>query len=181
VAATALKSASSSASARSAGRAEVVTADSERVSDTRVTDAPRGRLRVAITPEQLRFIRETPEDATTIEVAATVIDYEAPRESEQFALEPGADIVIELHDRDRDESPGSPASDREAVIERLTPREREVLELVAEGLSNRAIAERLGNSEHTVKFHVSSLLGKLGAVTRAELVAIAIRRGLIMI
>ena len=56
-----------------------------------------------------------------------------------------------------------------------------MLELVAEGMSNRAIAERLGNSEHTVKFHVSSLLGKLGAVTRAELVAIAIRRGLIMI
>ena len=68
------------------------------------------------------------------------------------------------------------------MIEHLTPREREVLELVAEGMSNCAIAERLGNSEHTVKFHVSSLLAQfLGAATRAELVAIAIRRGLIMI
>ena len=116
-----------------------------------------------------------------IEVVATVLDYEAPRESNKFTLEAGAAIVIELHRDEREESLRSSASDGESMIEHLTPREREVLELVAEGMSNRAIAERLGNSEHTVKFHVSSLLGKLGAVTRAELVAIAIRRGLIMI
>jgi RNA polymerase sigma factor (sigma-70 family) len=139
------------------------------------------RLRVAITAEQLHAIRETVGDAAMIEVAATVLDVEAPPESDKSALEPGAAIVIELHHGDRDVSLRASASDAEFAIERLTPREREVLELVAEGMSNRAIAERLGNSEHTVKFHVSSLLGKLGAVTRAELVAIAIRRGLIMI
>lgn len=64
-------------------------------------------------------------------------------------------------------------------IEPLTPREREVLELVAEGLSNRAIAVELGISEHTVKFHVGSLLAKFGATTRAELVALAVRNGLL--
>lgn len=139
------------------------------------------RLRVVIGSEQLRAIRETVEYATTIEVAATVLGYEAPSESNKFPLETGTSIVIELHHDDREETQRSSALDSESLIEHLTPREREVLELVAEGLSNRAIAERLGNSEHTVKFHVSSLLGKLGAVTRAELVGIAIRRGFIMI
>ena len=110
-----------------------------------------------------------------------MLDYEAPGEPNKFALEAGTSIVIELHRNDREETHRSSALDSESLIEHLTPREREVLELVAEGLSNRAIAERLGNSEHTVKFHVSSLLGKLGAATRAELVGIAIRRGLIMI
>ncbi len=61
----------------------------------------------------------------------------------------------------------------------LTAREREVLELVASGLSNRAIGDELGVSEHTVKFHVRSLLDKLGADTRADAVARAARRGLL--
>jgi len=61
----------------------------------------------------------------------------------------------------------------------LTSREREVLDLVASGLSNRAIGEALGVSEHTVKFHVRSLLDKLGADTRADAVAKAARRGLL--
>jgi DNA-binding NarL/FixJ family response regulator len=61
----------------------------------------------------------------------------------------------------------------------LTAREREVLELVANGLSNRLIGKALGVSEHTVKFHVGSLLEKLGADTRADAVARAARRGLL--
>jgi DNA-binding NarL/FixJ family response regulator len=61
----------------------------------------------------------------------------------------------------------------------LRAREREVLELVASGLSNRAIGEALGVSEHTVKFHVRSLLDKLGADTRTDAVARAARRGLL--
>ncbi len=61
----------------------------------------------------------------------------------------------------------------------LSAREREVLELVADGLSNKLIAERLGVSEHTAKFHVRSLLDKLGADTRADAVARAARRGLL--
>ena len=61
----------------------------------------------------------------------------------------------------------------------FTPRERDVLELVADGLSNKLIADRLGISEHTAKFHVRSLFDKLGADTRADLVARAARRGLL--
>jgi two-component system nitrate/nitrite response regulator NarL len=65
--------------------------------------------------------------------------------------------------------------------EPLTPREREVLDLVADGLPNKAIARALGISEHTAKFHVGSLLGKLGASSRTEAVTIATRRGLLSI
>lgn len=61
----------------------------------------------------------------------------------------------------------------------LTPRERDVLRIMAEGLPNKAIAQRLAISEHTVKFHVNAILGKLGAQSRTEAVVVATRRGLI--
>ncbi|MBA3522777.1 MAG: response regulator transcription factor [Gemmatimonadales bacterium] len=63
----------------------------------------------------------------------------------------------------------------------LTPREVEVLAMVAEGLGNKLIAVRLGISEHTVKTHVATTFGKLGVSTRAEAVAMAARLGLIML
>jgi DNA-binding CsgD family transcriptional regulator len=61
----------------------------------------------------------------------------------------------------------------------LTPRERDVLLLMAEGASNKAIARRLGISVHTAKFHVGSLLDKLDATGRTDAVAHAARRGVI--
>jgi DNA-binding CsgD family transcriptional regulator len=61
----------------------------------------------------------------------------------------------------------------------LTPRERDVLLLMAEGVSNKAIARRLGISVHTAKFHVGSLLDKLDATGRTDAVAHAARRGVI--
>jgi DNA-binding CsgD family transcriptional regulator len=61
----------------------------------------------------------------------------------------------------------------------LTPRERDVLALMAEGASNKAIASRLGISVHTAKFHVGSLLDKLDATGRTDAVAHAARRGVI--
>jgi DNA-binding NarL/FixJ family response regulator len=63
--------------------------------------------------------------------------------------------------------------------EHLTPRELEVLEVLAEGLSNRAIAQRLSISEHTVKFHVASIFAKLGAENRTDAVLRGVRQGLI--
>lgn len=65
------------------------------------------------------------------------------------------------------------------IIEPLTAREIQVLELLAEGLPNKAIAERLQISDQTVKFHVSSIAGKLGAANRTDAVRRAVRRGLI--
>ena len=65
--------------------------------------------------------------------------------------------------------------------EPLTPRELEVLQLVAEGLSNRRIAERLGISEHTAKFHVNAIVTKLGAATRTDAAVRAARLGLVLL
>jgi len=61
----------------------------------------------------------------------------------------------------------------------LTPRELEVLRLLADGASNKMIAHKLGISEHTVKFHVTSILSKLNAGTRTEAVTLGIRQGLV--
>jgi DNA-binding NarL/FixJ family response regulator len=65
------------------------------------------------------------------------------------------------------------------LVESLTPRETQVLELVADGLPNRAIATRLGVSDETVKFHLGSIFGKLGASNRTDAVRRALQRNLI--
>ena len=69
----------------------------------------------------------------------------------------------------------------EDLAESLTERELEVLDLLAEGLSNKLIAHGLTISEHTVKTHVASIFAKLGASSRTEAVSQAIRRGLVML
>jgi DNA-binding NarL/FixJ family response regulator len=74
--------------------------------------------------------------------------------------------------RDRDDRPDRP-------LEALTPRELDVLTLLADGVGNREIARRLEITEHTVKFHLSAVFGKLGATTRTEAVRRALRYGLI--
>jgi DNA-binding NarL/FixJ family response regulator len=73
----------------------------------------------------------------------------------------------------------SRAHDDGPRLESLTPREIEVLEGVAQGLPNKAIADRLGISDQTVKFHVASISGKLGAANRTDAVRRGVRRGLI--
>ena len=65
--------------------------------------------------------------------------------------------------------------------EELTPRELQVLRLIADGLPNKTIANRLGISEHTVKFHINAILGKLGVESRTEAVVRATRLGLILL
>lgn len=69
----------------------------------------------------------------------------------------------------------------DASVEHLTPRELEVLGLLADGLPNRAIAARLDISAETVKFHVASIMGKLGTTNRVETVRQAVRNGLIVL
>jgi DNA-binding NarL/FixJ family response regulator len=69
----------------------------------------------------------------------------------------------------------------EEIVEPLTPREMDVLEMLAEGLSNKMIAHRLSISDHTAKFHVNSILAKLNAGTRTGAVTRGIRLGLIKI
>jgi DNA-binding NarL/FixJ family response regulator len=77
---------------------------------------------------------------------------------------------------------GGPAPLGEALAhEEVTPRELEVLQLLAEGLANKAIARRLDISEHTVKFHVNAIMSKLGAQSRTAAVVQATRLGLILL
>ena len=78
------------------------------------------------------------------------------------------------------ETPRGEADTGRRSVESLTPREIDVLELLAEGLPNKAIAGRLQITEHTVKYHVAAILAKLGAQTRTEAVARAARLGLIL-
>lgn len=93
----------------------------------------------------------------------------------------GAEAIVEAttrlpaaiaFDRDRNDPP---------AVEPLTPRELDVLARLAEGLPNKAIADALGISDQTVKFHVAAIIGKLGAANRTDAVRRAIRRGLVAI
>jgi DNA-binding NarL/FixJ family response regulator len=76
-------------------------------------------------------------------------------------------------------APDAPENEDDEFEEPLTQREVQVLELLAEGLPNKAIAGRLGISDQTVKFHVAAISGKLGAANRTDAVRRAVRRGLI--
>lgn len=98
---------------------------------------------------------------------------EAPTLAAARAASPDADAWLVALDASRDYADDSP------VVEPLTEREVQVLELLAEGLSNKAIALRLGISDQTIKVHVASISGKLGAHNRTETVRLALRRGLI--
>ena len=100
------------------------------------------------------------------------------------ALEAAVSGLVVLHSSNVDAAfPASAPAARPLaeLAEPLTRREREVLQMLATGLGNKEIAARLAISEHTVKFHVASILGKLGAETRTEAVSLGIRRGLVLL
>lgn len=126
------------------------------------------RLIVIGTPAQRRTLREQL-DGSPPDVVAEFDSLAAARESglraDALVLPPPSAALAP-----RDDPAG---------VEPLTAREIEVLELVAEGLSNKAIAARLGISDQTVKFHVAAITGKLGAANRTDAVRRAVRHGLV--
>jgi DNA-binding NarL/FixJ family response regulator len=100
------------------------------------------------------------------------------------ALQAVAGGLLVLHPSHASELvPAESASPRalDELAESLTRRELEVLQMLAAGLSNKEIAARLKISDHTVKFHVASILGKLGASSRTEAVSLGIRRGIVLL
>jgi DNA-binding NarL/FixJ family response regulator len=113
-----------------------------------------------------------------------VLPRDVTPEQLRAALEAAAAGLLVIHPSDLDRAlpaaAGVPAAAGE-LPEPLTPREREVLQMISAGLGNKEIAARLSISEHTVKFHVASILGKLGASTRTEAVSIGIRHGLVLL
>jgi DNA-binding NarL/FixJ family response regulator len=112
---------------------------------------------------------QLPTDATASEVLAAVVAV-------------GQGLVVLTQTQAERLLPARPRrQDLPRLIEALTPREIEVLRLMGDGLVNKEIAGRLGISEHTAKFHVASILGKLQASSRTDAVAQGMRRGLIPI
>jgi DNA-binding NarL/FixJ family response regulator len=120
------------------------------------TPGERRRFRDALEPTPFEIVAEYPSRADAREAAVA------------------ADAILEavVDDDDADDLGG-------LAPEHLTARELDVLELIAEGLPNKAIAARLGISDQTVKFHASSIQGKLGAMNRTDAVRRAVRRGLV--
>ena len=94
---------------------------------------------------------------------------------------PAADAIVEATWNGRASVLRNRALSDDVATEALTAREQEVLAHVAQGMSNKAIAEALGISDQTVKFHVAAIIGKLGASNRTDAVRRAIRRGLVVI
>ena len=121
-------------------------------------------------PAATQTLRETLEAAGIAVVGEVSSPDDIPDEESHDA------VVVARAASQRDDADDAGA---DGLIEPLTAREREVLELVSEGLPNKAIASRLGVSDHTVKFHLSSIFGKLGVSTRTEAIRRAVRAGLI--
>jgi NarL family two-component system response regulator YdfI len=113
-----------------------------------------------------------------------VLPRDANPEQLRAALEAAAAGLVVIHPSELDtvlSATVGPSAPLDELLEPLTRREREVLQMLAAGLGNKEIAARLAISDHTVKFHVASILGKLGASTRTEAVSAGIRRGLVML
>lgn len=121
-----------------------------------------------------------PHDASASEIAAAVqaaasglISF-APEFADAFLSPQAEESALSGSGR------GEPSFQSE-MIENLTARETEILAMLGDGASNKSIAYQLNISEHTVKFHVASIFGKLDASTRTEAVTVALRRGLILL
>jgi DNA-binding NarL/FixJ family response regulator len=113
-----------------------------------------------------------------------VLPSEVSAEQLRAALEAAAVGLVVVHPSEVSAvlpAPAALASPVRELPEPLTPREREVLQMISAGLGNKEIAGRLSISDHTVKFHVASILGKLGASSRTEAVSIGIRHGLVLL
>jgi DNA-binding NarL/FixJ family response regulator len=95
------------------------------------------------------------------------------------AVEAAAAGLVVVHPQDLEAL--LPAAQPLRPVEALSPREIEVLGMMAEGISNKEIAARMKISEHTVKFHVASIMGKLHAGTRTEAVMSGVRMGLVLV
>jgi DNA-binding NarL/FixJ family response regulator len=113
----------------------------------------------------------------SISTHAVLSDTASPRQIRAAALALAAGLHFDSNEGNIDHSD----EEELTLLEPLTDRELEVLNLVAEGLSNPQIAKRLRVSRNTAKFHVSSIIAKLGASSRTEAVTLGLRRGLIII
>ena len=137
----------------------------------------------------LIILSDAPEDGGVAELYRSGVRAVLPRDASAkeifVAIEAAALGLVVMHDDDLTALlPHRPVATRGLPVpptQALTPREIEVLTMLAEGLGNKQIAARLGISEHTVKAHVAAIFGKLGVSTRTEAVTLGARLGLIML
>jgi DNA-binding NarL/FixJ family response regulator len=115
-----------------------------------------------------------------LEAGFEIVSELSARPSPDAAID-GADAVVEATRKTPALAFRQGVDDATTTAEPLTPRELDVLSRLAEGLPNKAIADALGISDQTVKFHVAAIIGKLGAANRTDAVRRAIRRGLVAI
>ena len=153
-------------------------------------DAERGDLPIADVTDQapVVLLADQPDQAQVAQAFRNGVRAVLPREIStpqlQAALQAVATGLIVMHPVEVGAflaTPASSAAEIAPLAEPLTKRESEVLQMLGSGLGNKEIAARLHISDHTAKFHVASILGKLSASTRAEAVAIGIRRGLLLL
>jgi two-component system, NarL family, response regulator YdfI len=174
--------------------------------DSLLSDAEADAVLIDATGEQPeQFVQTVLESGLASELAVILLAEHLPRASSAAALRSGvrallpsdvsedqliaaleaaASGLVVVHPADVEAAfPASAPASRPLpeLAEPLTRREREVLQMLAAGLGNKEIAARLEISEHTVKFHVASILGKLGAESRTEAVSLGIRRGLVLL
>ncbi len=154
--------------------ADVVVHDSEVRHSAEHTSAPIVLLAGDATRSIAGLLRNgvravLPQDATPAQIIAAI--YAVAAGLAVVPAEEAATAIPQAMPETRSEPPPEP----------LTPREMQVLEMLAEGIGNKEIAARLGISDHTAKFHVNSILAKLNAGSRTEAVTRGIRAGLIMI
>lgn len=174
--------------------------------DTLLLDAEADAVLIDATGEHSeQLVQSVAESGLPSELAVILIADQLPRTSSVVALRAGVRAVLPsdisqdqlvaalqavtsglvvLHSMDVEAVfPASTPAPRPLaeLAEPLTRRESEVLQMLAAGLGNKEIATRLGISEHTVKFHVAAILGKLGAESRTEAVSLGIRRGLVLL
>jgi NarL family two-component system response regulator YdfI len=153
-------------------------------------EAGRGWLALAEVTDQAAVVllADQPDGAQVAHAFRNGVRAVLPREIStpqlQAALQAVAAGLIVVHPAEVSAlvpTPTSSPTEISPLAEPLTKREREVLQMLATGLGNKEIAARLVISDHTAKFHVASILGKLGASTRTEAVAIGIRHGMILL
>lgn len=152
--------------------ADVIVLDWDRAEEPELPATP---LPVIVLARETAWLREALRNGVR-----AVLPREPGREELVAAIQAAAGGLVAL-EPESIEALLAPASSPAPAAEQLTPREIEVLRLLAEGDGNKEIASRLGISDHTVKFHVASILGKLAASSRTEAVTIGIRRGLILL
>ena len=164
---------------RTAPEIEVVTAGAdvviaEAAAEDGLPDIPESAAAVILLSDEPQWTAEAlragvrailPRELTAAEIVA--------------AVEAAAAGLAVMHPRDLESL--VPSTQAVRPPEALSPREIEVLTMMAEGISNKEIAARLGISDHTVKFHVASIMGKLHAGTRTEAVMMGVRMGLILV